>query len=109
MIDAFEDPERAGTSIAVSREGRAARRSAMQAGTLQKAPRAAGTLRALPSTPPTPPPGVLEEAVTVRQSSAPLAPPPDPASYYRHARFGVVGAILLVLIWLWIRERRIKA
>ena len=43
---------------------------------------------------------------SVTQPRTANLPQSDPSAYFRHARLGVVAAIVLVLFWLWIRERR---
>ncbi len=105
MTDVFEDKGSVESSISLTRERHAARRSALKAGAEGGRKAKAGSLKALPSAPPSPPPGVLAQK-TMAVQSVPQSPPPDAATYYRQARFGVVGVILLALIWLWIRERR---
>jgi hypothetical protein len=37
---------------------------------------------------------------------APPPPPVDAATAFRRGRLGVVAAIVLVLMWVWIRQRR---
>lgn len=62
-----------------------------------------GTLASLPSHPPSSPsPGAL--AVETVPSAPP--PPVDPDTAFRRGRLGVVAAIVLVLMWVWIRQRR---
>ena len=34
------------------------------------------------------------------------APPPDPLGHLRTARLGFAAAVILVLYWLWIRQKR---
>ena len=34
------------------------------------------------------------------------APPPDPLGHLRAARLGFAAAVILVLYWLWIRQKR---
>lgn len=38
--------------------------------------------------------------------STPPSPPVDAATAFRRGRLGVVAAIVLVLMWVWIRQRR---
>lgn len=38
--------------------------------------------------------------------SAPPPPPVDAATAFRRGRLGIVAAIVLVLMWVWIRQRR---
>ena len=40
--------------------------------------------------------------------SPPLPPPVDAQTAFRRGRLGVVAAIVLVLLWVWIRQRREK-
>ncbi len=105
MTDAFEDPGRVGTAITAARDRQARRKSELQSGAVRRKAPAAGTLRALPTAPPGQPPGVLAREATAAQEVQSAAPV-DPTAYYRLGRFGVVGAILLLLVLLWIRERR---
>lgn len=36
----------------------------------------------------------------------PVKPPPDPEATFRHVRLGIVAIIALVLLILWIRQRK---
>ena len=36
----------------------------------------------------------------------PVQPPPDPEASFRHVRLGIVAIIALVLLILWIRQRK---
>ena len=36
----------------------------------------------------------------------PVQPPPDPEATFRHVRLGIVAIIALVLLILWIRQRK---
>ena len=63
-----------------------------------------GTLASLPSHPPSSPsPGTLAVETV---PSTPPPPPVDPDTAFRRGRLGVVAAIVLVLFWLWLRQRR---
>ncbi len=108
MIDSFEDPQRAGMSIAAQRDDRSERRAALRAGVIADRRSHRGTLHKLPSMPPTLPPGVLAREASATESvpDAPVAPPRGSAYQIGYWRFGVVGALLVVLVVLWMRERR---
>ena len=48
-------------------------------------------------------------AGTLAVETVPSSPPPTPvdaATAFRRGRLGVVAAIVLVLMWVWIRQRR---
>ena len=107
MTDAREDPWRLRTQIEASRERHASRRNELRTGAKRSRPIVDGVLHALPSAPPSPSPGELVEAHATTSQPVSL-PPADPSSYYRRGRLGVVAAIVLVLLWVWIRQRRDK-
>ena len=94
MVEANTDPEvvtsrikRETRDAAVEREQEAAMAVESLAIAVEE-PSAAGTLavETVPSTPP--------------------SPPVDAATAFRRGRLGVVAAIVLVLMWVWIRQRR---
>ena len=43
---------------------------------------------------------------TPTPSTCTSAPPPDPLEHLRAARLGFAAAVILVLYWLWIRQKR---
>ena len=45
-------------------------------------------------------------AVEVVPSTPPPPPPVDASTAFRRGRLGVVAAIVLVLFWMWLRQRR---
>lgn len=49
-------------------------------------------------------PGESAEAVVVVQASSP-EPEPDPGAALRHARIGVIGAVFLVMLLVWIKQK----
>ena len=49
-------------------------------------------------------PAQAEHAQTLQPE--PVQPPPDPEATFRHARLGIVAIIALVLLILWIRQRK---
>ena len=61
-----------------------------------------GKLAALASRP--------EQTGTLLSTPTPSAytssPPPDPLGHLRAARLGFAAAVILVLYWLWIRQKR---
>ena len=65
--------------------------------------RAPATLATLPAAP-SPRPGELA-AEGVAEVAVP-PPPSDPLGHLRTARLGFAAAVVLVLYWLWLRERR---
>ena len=102
MVDVNED------AMAVTMKIRRETRVAKDRGVAERAA-SAGEL-ALP--PPVPsattrsaPPSLSLEA-TVAVPPPPPAPPVDPETAYRRARLGVVAAIALVLLLVWIVQRR---
>ena len=93
MVEANADPEvvtsrikRETRNAAAEREQEAA--MAVESPVIAVESSAAGTL-AVETVPSTPPP-----------------PPVDPDTAFRRGRLGVVAAIVLVLFWLWLRQRR---
>jgi len=94
MVEANTDPEvvtsrikRETRDAAVEREQEAAMAVESPAIAVEE-PSAVGSL-AVETVPPSPPP-----------------PPVDAATAFRRGRLGVVAAIVLVLMWVWIRQRR---
>ena len=94
MVEANTDPEvvtsrikRETRDAAVEREQEAAMAVESPAMALEE-PSAAGALavETVPSTPP--------------------SPPVDADTAFRRGRLGVVAAIVLVLFWMWLRQRR---
>jgi len=48
---------------------------------------------------------VASTTSTMSVPAAPPSPPIDAATAYRRGRLGVVAAIVLVLLWAWMRQR----
>ena len=105
MIDPKEDSERVGSQISLARARRAERLAELKAGPKPQPQAEEGVLSALPSMPQTPPPAALAETHSLVSTSTPALPPADPEAAFRRARIGVVAVIVLVLFWLWIRQR----
>ena len=105
MIDASEDPERVGSQISLERARRAERLAQLKAGPKPLAQAEEGVLRTLPSMPQTPPSAALIETHAMVSTSSPM-PPSDPEAAYRRARLGVVAVVVLVLLWVWLAQRR---
>ena len=80
------------------------RREWSRATALPTVRRQRGTLASLPS----PPPAFLNPGALAVENvpSAPPPPPVDADTAFRRGRLGVVAAIVLVLMWVWIRQRR---
>ena len=106
MIDANEDPGLVATRIARDRANRAKRLADLKANPNRPRQLEEGVLNALPSMPQTPPPAALAETHAMVSTSTPALPPTDPEAAYRRARIGVVAVIVLVLFWVWLRQRR---
>ena len=49
---------------------------------------------------------VASTATTSVAPSRPAAPPVDADTAFRRARLGVVAIVVLVLLWVWLRQRR---
>ena len=94
MVEANADPEVVTSRIKRETRDAAAEREREAAMAVEspvmavEGPSAAGSL-AVETIPPAPPP-----------------PPVDADTAFRRGRLGVVAAIVLVLMWVWIRQRR---
>ena len=104
MVDSSEDPMAVTMKIRretrVASERAAAERAASAAGEVQLPPPIPGTEGAL---------RVAESAkATVSVPAKPAVPTRqvDPETAYWRARMGVVAVVVLVLLLLWIRQRR---
>ena len=106
MIDANEDPGLVATRIARDRANRAKRLADLKANPNRPRKLEEGGLHALPSMPPTPPPAALAESHALVSTSTLASPPADPEAAFRRARIGVVAVVVLVLFWIWLRQRR---
>ena len=106
MIDPQEDSERVATQISLERARRAERLKELKAGPKPLAQAEEGVLHALPSIPQTPPPAELAESHAMVSTSTPALSPVDSEAAFRRARIGVVAVIVLVLFWVWLRQRR---
>ena len=102
MVDVNEDAM--AVTMKIRRETRVAKeRSAAErtdVGSLQlppPIPSAEGSLRAK---------GGANATVAVPPASSGPERPTDPATAFRRAQMGVVAAVVLVLVLLWIRQRR---
>ena len=64
-----------------------------------------GTRASLLSNPPPPnSPGALVVESVAQEPPPP--PPVDPDAAFRRGRIGVVAVVVLVLFWVWLRQRR---
>ena len=93
MVEANTDPEVVTSRIRRETRNAAAERKqeaamAVESPAIAVESSAVGTL-AVETVPPPPPP-----------------PPVDADTAFRRGRLGVVGAIVLVLFWMWLRQRR---
>ena len=104
MVDSSEDPM--AVTMKIRRETRVAKERAATeraaAGEMRLSPQipsAGGTLRVG---------GDATSAATVSVPDRPSAPvrSTDPETAYRRARMGVVAVVVLVLLLIWIRQRR---
>jgi len=104
MVDVNEDAQAVTMKILretrVAREHAEAERAATQSGELQLPPPVPGVSR--------PRPGELESHVEVPAGPV-RARPVDGEAAYRRARLGVVAAIVLVLMLVWLVQRRASA
>ena len=91
-------------AVTLSVQRDSVRREWSRATAAPTARRQRGTLASFPSQPPsfTSPGALAVETVP----SAPPPPPVDAQTAFRRGRLGVVAAIVLVLMWVWIRQRR---
>ena len=103
MVEASED------ALAVTMKIRRETRVAKEHADAERAASASGAL-ALPP----PVPGVAAPSLAVAPAAHAEVPPPAPAkpidadTAFRHARLGVVAAIALVLLLVWIAQRRAR-
>ena len=105
MIDANEDHERVGSQISLERARRAKRLAELKADPKPRALAEEGVLQSLPSMPQTPPSAALVETHAMVSTSTPM-PTSDPEAAFRRARLGVVAVVVLVLLWVWLAQRR---
>ena len=97
MVEANEDA--LAVTMKIRRETRIAKERAAAEG-------AAGEVSLPPPVPAAAPhPASLEATVSVLPS-IPTTPPPDAEAAFRRARLGVVAAIVLALLLVWIAQRR---
>ena len=104
MVEASED------ALAVTMKIRRETRVAKEHADAERAASASGAL-ALPP----PVPGVAAPSLAVAPAAHAEVPPPAPPAKpidadtaFRHARLGVVAAIALVLLLVWIAQRRAR-
>ena len=90
--------------VTLSMQRDSVRREWSRAAAVPMVRRQRGTLASLPSpSPSSHNPGTLAVETV---PSTPPSPPVDAATAFRRGRLGIVAAIVLVLMWVWIRQRR---
>lgn len=65
-----------------------------------------GVLSTLPAYPPGYGKSTTEQGVLLVETLSPESAGPDPLGHLQTARLGFAAAVVLVLCWLWIRQRR---